>query len=172
MYTGSPIGIKHCLSKSPQKQVEPHINSTQPKSMQHSNLTSIRSRVSDPLIGNVVSFLTKSSPQMSDNEEEDDDMLLSNLEAEFNQLTSIWECDALNVVVETDNAGKTTTGWTCAYCPHPRSIGGPVFWETVNATKALAHVMKLPETIWLFARVTFHLPSRDNTKNFTIGHYY
>jgi hypothetical protein len=61
--------------------------------MQHSNLTSIHSRVSDPLIGSVVSFLTKSSPQMSDNEEDDDDVLLSDLEAEFDQLTSIWECD-------------------------------------------------------------------------------
>jgi hypothetical protein len=147
--------------------------------MQHSDLISIIlcSRgagkfdfVPDPLIDSVVSFVTKSSTQMSDNE--DDDVSPSNLDRESSQLTSIWECDALNVVVETDNAGKTTTGWTCAYCPHPRSIGGPVFWETVNATKALAHVMKLPETIWLFARVTFHLPSRDNTKNFTIGLYY
>ncbi len=73
---------------------------------------------------------------MSDNEEEDDDVLLSNLEADFYQLTSIWECDALNVVVETDNAGKKTTGWTCAYCPRPHSIGGPVFCKTMNATKS------------------------------------
>jgi hypothetical protein len=33
---------------------------------------------------------------------------------------------------------------TCAYCPYPHSIGGPIFCKTVNATKALAHVMKLP----------------------------
>ena len=51
---------------------------------------------------------------MSDNE--DDDASLSNLEGEFDQQTSIWECDALNVVVETDNAGKTATGGTCNVC--------------------------------------------------------
>jgi hypothetical protein len=50
----------------------------------------------------------------------------------------------LNVVVETDNADRTTTWWACTYCPHPHSIGGPVFCKTVNAMKALAHAMKLP----------------------------
>ena len=67
--------------------------------MQHSNPTSIvlcsrgagKFDMPDPLIDSVVSFLTKSSTHMSDNE--DDDVLLSNLEGEFDQLTSIWECD-------------------------------------------------------------------------------
>jgi hypothetical protein len=84
--------------------------------MQHSNLTSIRNRVSDPLIGSVVSFLTKSSPQMSDNEEDDDDdMLLSNLEAEFDQFTSIWECDALNDVVMTQIMQVRLSQGGCAH---------------------------------------------------------
>jgi hypothetical protein len=71
---------------------------------------------------------------MSDNE--DDDELLSNLEGEFDLLTSIWECDALNAVVETDNAGKTTTGWLCTYPPHPNSIGVPVFLQDRECNKS------------------------------------
>ena len=119
--------------------------------MQHSDLTSIVpcSRgagkfyfVPDPLIDSVVSFVTKSSEQMSDNT--DDDVSLSVLDGEFDQLTSIWECDALNVIVQTDNAGTRTTRWTCTYCSQPHSISSPAFCKTVNATKALAHVMKLP----------------------------
>jgi hypothetical protein len=72
-------------------------------------------------------FVTKSSKQMSDNE--DDDVSQSNLEGEFDQLTFIWGCDGLNVIVQTDNVDKKTTGWTFAYCPQPHSIGSPVLQD-------------------------------------------
>ena len=118
--------------------------------MQHFDLTSIvpHSRgagkfdfLPDPLIDSVVSFVTKSSKEMSDNEV--DDVSPNNLIGEFDHLNLMWECDALNVIVQRDNADKTTTGWMCAYYPCPHSIGGPVVRKTVNATKALAHLMKL-----------------------------
>jgi hypothetical protein len=108
-----PILLRNSILSRPEALTEPHIVfqnhpgsklshlSTQlnQKCMQHSNPTSIvlcsrgagKFDMPDPLIDSVVSFLTKSSTHMSDNE--DDDVLLSNLEGEFDQLTSIWECD-------------------------------------------------------------------------------
>jgi hypothetical protein len=38
---------------------------------------------------------------------------------------------------------KTVSGWTCAYCPCPGNVGGYILHKTVNATKALCHVLKL-----------------------------
>ena len=50
-------------------------------------------------------------------------------------MNSVWDCE--------DEFGKLISGWTCAYCPRPGNVGGYVFRKSVNATKALAHVLKL-----------------------------
>ena len=47
--------------------------------------------------------------------DDDDDMLLSNLEAEFDQFTSIWECDALNDVVMTQIMQVRLSQGGCAH---------------------------------------------------------
>jgi hypothetical protein len=44
---------------------------------------------------------------------------------------------------EDDYFGKNIGGWTCAYCPCPGNVGGYVFRKSANATKALAHVLKI-----------------------------
>jgi hypothetical protein len=45
--------------------------------------------------------------------------------------------------MQEDNFGKNIGGWTCAYCPCPGNVAGYVFRKSVNATKALAHVLKI-----------------------------
>jgi hypothetical protein len=46
-------------------------------------------------------------------------------------------------MMQEDNFGKNIGGWTCAYYPHPGNVGGYVFRKSVNATKALVHVLKI-----------------------------
>ena len=58
-------------------------------------------------------------------------------------MNSVWDCEHLCVKTQEDEFGKLISGWTCAYCPRPGNVGGYVFRKSVNATKALAHVLKL-----------------------------
>ena len=58
-------------------------------------------------------------------------------------LNSIWDCEHLCIVMQENEFGKTVSGWTCAYCPRSGNVGGYIFRKTVNATKALCHVLKL-----------------------------
>ena len=55
-------------------------------------------------------------------------------------LASIWDCsklDRVNIVVDS----KSVAGWTCSWCPS--ADGHPQFFKSVNATKALYHVLKM-----------------------------
>ena len=40
-----------------------------------------------------------------------------------------------------NNDGKSVSGWTCGWCPS--EDGTPQFFKSVNATKALCHVLKV-----------------------------
>ena len=55
-------------------------------------------------------------------------------------LQSIWECPMINRS-SIDIDGKSISGWTCGWCPS--DDGNPQFFKSVNATKALCHVLKV-----------------------------
>jgi hypothetical protein len=63
--------------------------------------------------------------------------------ASLKPMNSIWDCEYLCIMMQEDNFGKNIGGWTCAYCPHPGDVGGYVIRKSINATKALAHVLKI-----------------------------
>jgi hypothetical protein len=123
----------------------------------------------DPLIGRVIAASLSLLPQerrgtrMSDGDGEEDvdddefdfgcqynneveeesqeDALLASLPVK--PLNSIWDCEHLCIATQENEFGKTVSGWTCAYCPRPGNVRGYIFLKTVNATKALCHVLKL-----------------------------
>ena len=51
---------------------------------------------------------------------------------------SIWDCPHLNKVTLEEN-GVVKNGWRCDWCMNP-----PAMFSTFSATKALAHVLRLP----------------------------
>ena len=57
-------------------------------------------------------------------------------------LNNIWECPLINMSVREEDNGVHSNGWTCGHCPMP-ARGPPHFHKHVNASKALAHVLKL-----------------------------
>ncbi len=63
--------------------------------------------------------------------------------ASLKPMNSIWDCKYLCITMQEDDFGKNIGGWTCAYCPCPGNVGGYVFCKSVNATKALAHILKI-----------------------------
>ena len=79
---------------------------------------------------------------LMNNENESEDESDNNIAA-VKPMNSIWECKHLCIKTQEDEFGKLVHGWTCAYCPCPGDVGGYVFRKSVNATKALAHVLKL-----------------------------
>ncbi len=74
-------------------------------------------------------------------DDESEDELADNVAA-VKPLRSIWDCKHLCIKTREDEFGKLMSGWTCAYCPRSGNVGAYVFRKTVNATKALAHVLK------------------------------
>ena len=58
-------------------------------------------------------------------------------------LNSIWDCEHLCISMQKNEFGKAVSGWSYAYCPRRGNVGGYIFRKTVNATKALCHVLKL-----------------------------
>jgi hypothetical protein len=75
-------------------------------------------------------------------EDESDDESANNA-AVVRPMNSVWEYKYLCIKTQEDQFGKLIIGWTCGYCPCPGNVGGYVFQRGVNATKALAHVLKL-----------------------------
>ena len=67
----------------------------------------------------------------------------ANTAATVRPMNSVWECEYLCIKMQENQFGKLISEWTCAYCPRPGNVGGYVFRKSVNATKALAHVLKL-----------------------------
>jgi hypothetical protein len=51
---------------------------------------------------------------------------------------TIWDCPHLNKVTVEEN-GVVKNGWQCNWCMNP-----PAMFSTFSATKALAHVLRLP----------------------------
>ena len=74
------------------------------------------------------------------NESEDESV---NNVATVKSMNNIWDCKHLCIKTQEDEFGKIVSGWTCDYCPCPGNVGGYVFRRSVNATKALAHVLKM-----------------------------
>ena len=59
-------------------------------------------------------------------------------------LFSIWECPMINKFAGFDDNGKSYAGWTCGWCPLESDGSQPKPFCTMNATKALVHVAKVP----------------------------
>ena len=57
-------------------------------------------------------------------------------------LNNIWECPQINMSSREGDNGSFFNGWTCSYCPMP-ARGPPHFFKHLNASKALAHVLKI-----------------------------
>ena len=55
------------------------------------------------------------------------------------KLKSIWDCHQINKGLVPSPDGTSVSGWTCSWCP-----GGGRSFKGDNATKALAHVAKIP----------------------------
>ena len=51
---------------------------------------------------------------------------------------TIWDCPKINKVVSDEN-GVIRNGWRCNWCMNP-----PAMFASFSATKALAHVLRLP----------------------------
>ncbi len=51
---------------------------------------------------------------------------------------TIWDCPKINKVVSEEN-GVIRNGWRCNWCMNP-----PAMFASISATKALAHVLRLP----------------------------
>ena len=64
-------------------------------------------------------------------------------DAELPVLRSIWECPWINKCSGFDDNGKAFLGWTCGWCPRGNDGSEPIPFRTMNATKALAHVVKV-----------------------------
>ncbi len=59
-------------------------------------------------------------------------------------LSSIWDCPIIKKVASFNNNGKSYAGWTCGWCPLQIDGSQPKPFLSMNATKALVHVAKLP----------------------------
>jgi hypothetical protein len=96
------------------------------------------------MTGNNEEDTTYPTPQFNQDDDESSFSSLT-LEVEFPVLVTIWDCPLMNVVAREDAevGGKYVSGWTCGHCPHPTQ--GPLYmFKHVNATKALHHVLKMP----------------------------
>ena len=109
----------------------------------------------DPLIGKIISTVTTSShlEAMSVDDEGfagdgDDsvssfaDTMLGTPNGTLPPLSNIWECPQINMGSREGDNGSLIHGWTCNYCPMP-ARGPPHFFKYLNATKALAHVLRI-----------------------------
>ena len=65
-------------------------------------------------------------------------------EEALTQLTSIWDCGKLNKVTIDGKDGKSVPAWTCMWCPLKANGQAEDPFRHMNATKALAHVLKKP----------------------------
>ena len=63
----------------------------------------------------------------------------SDIDVAIPKLKSIWDCHQINKGVVPGLDGTSVAGWTCSWCP-----GGGRQFKGDNATKALAHVAKIP----------------------------
>ncbi len=59
-------------------------------------------------------------------------------------LSSIWECPMINKFAGFDDNWKSYAGWTCGGCPLENDGSQPKLFWSINATKALVHVAKVP----------------------------
>jgi hypothetical protein len=59
-------------------------------------------------------------------------------------LHSIWECPKIIKCSGFNNNGKPFAGRTCGWCPLDNDGSQPKPFQSMNATKALVHVAKLP----------------------------
>ncbi len=62
--------------------------------------------------------------------------------------------------MQEDNFGKNIGGWTCAYCPCSGNVGGYIFCKSVNATKALAHFLKIKGQDVAICKGVIHYPKK------------
>ena len=108
----------------------------------------------DPIIGKIISTVsTMCSPHleaMSVNEgvsgDDDDELSCSAFgmggTGALPTLNNIWECPQMNMSTREEANGVFSNGWTCGYCPMP-ARGPPHFHKHLNASKALAHVLRI-----------------------------
>ncbi len=66
---------------------------------------------------------------------------MPSLEVPRANLNVIWDCSQINYVSLTGLDGKIQLGWRCSWC----QSGGQMF-KTPHATKALAHVLRIPKS--------------------------
>ncbi len=59
--------------------------------------------------------------------------------------SSIWDCPMIKKVAGFNNNGKSYARWTCGWCPLQYNGSQPKPFWSMNATKALVHVAKLPD---------------------------
>ena len=110
----------------------------------------------DPLIGKIISTVTTSSHleamSVDDNgfAGDGDDSCVSSFadttpgtpNGTLPSLNNIWECPQINMSSREGDNGLLVHGWTCGHCPMPAQ--GPAnFFKHLNATKALAHVLRI-----------------------------
>ena len=104
----------------------------------------------DPLVGKVICTVCTACSShleaMSGDELESvssfEDTLMGTAGGALPVLNNIWECPMINMSVREEDDGVHTNGWTCGHCPMP-ARGPPHFHKHVNASKALAHVLRL-----------------------------
>jgi len=108
----------------------------------------------DPLIGKIISTVSTSSrlEAMSVDDEgfagDGDDSCVSSFadtmlpNGPLPSLINIWECPQINMSSREGDDGSLIHGWTCNYCPMP-ARGPSHFFKHLNATKALAHVLRI-----------------------------
>ena len=79
-------------------------------------------------------------------------------------LNNIWECPLINMSVREEDNGVHSNGWTCGHCPMP-ARGPPHFHKYLNASKALAHVLKLKGQSVSACKVKFPMQKRCSRKH-------
>ena len=68
-----------------------------------------------------------------------DESNVDTADSSFLILRKIWDCPNLNKALVPGRDGTSVPGWICGWCPPGRG-----FFKGDNATKALAHVAKIP----------------------------
>jgi len=110
----------------------------------------------DPLIGTIISTTVSTSSHLEAMSVDDEgfagdgddsvssfaDTMLGTPNGTLPPLSNIWECPQINMMSREGDNGLLIHGWTCNYCPMP-ARGPPHFFKHLNATKALAHVLRI-----------------------------
>jgi len=58
-------------------------------------------------------------------------------------LLNIWECPLMNMTQVEIEEGVWISGWSCGHFPARPVRGAPKFFKHINATKALAHILRM-----------------------------